>query len=436
VAELFVGIDWGSRTHTVCVVDAQGEKVLETEVAHRGDAVLAFVDELTKLAKGDLSRVVAAMESPHGVMVEVLLERRVVTYSINPKQLDRFRDRHSNGGAKDDDLDAFVLADSLRTDLKLYRVITLPEPQMMQLSAFCRSYESLTEQVLALANQIRELLVRYYPQMRELGDWHDEGWLWDLFEAAPTPSLTAAPTRATPQGLSAQKVGAILKKHNIRRHDPKLVLASLRSTPLPVAPGVAEAASTQIASLLPVLRAAHQQRSQCSKNMKLLLSAFQKEADSPEKTHHDAALLLSLPGIGVHNGAVMLTEAALALQQRDYQALRRLAGAAPVSKRTGGKTSRPGRQSTAKPNLPRVEQRQACNRRLREATYHWGRVAAQCDPRTRQHYADLRARGHSHGRAIRGVVDRLFKVLLAVLNSGLPYDQERRTAQKIHPLAA
>jgi len=33
-----------------------------------------------------------------------------------PKQLDRFRDRHSPAGAKDDGRDAFVLADSLRTD--------------------------------------------------------------------------------------------------------------------------------------------------------------------------------------------------------------------------------------------------------------------------------------------------------------------------------
>jgi hypothetical protein len=32
------------------------------------------------------------------------------------KQLDRFRDRYSVAGAKDDKRDAMVLADSLRTD--------------------------------------------------------------------------------------------------------------------------------------------------------------------------------------------------------------------------------------------------------------------------------------------------------------------------------
>lgn len=310
-----------------------------------------------------------------------------------------------------------MLATSLRTDLELFRRISLPSLERLELAALNHSYESLTDQVIALSNQIREQLVRYYPQMVELGDWHDEAWLWDLFEAAPTPVRT--------KRLSEQKVWAILKEHRIRRHEPKEVLKSLRETPLPVANGVAEAAAKRIALLLPVLRIAHKQRNECTRQMKALFATFAKETDSPEKAHHDAALLLSLPGIGVHNGAVMLTEASSALQHRDYQAMRRLAGVAPVSKRTGGRSNR-----------PQVHQRLACNHRLREATYHWGRVAAQTDPRTKQHYADLRARGHSHGRAVRGVVDRLLKVLFAVLESGNPYDPKRRSCDKNPPLAA
>jgi transposase len=420
--ELFVGIDWGWSTHAICVVDGRGDKVLEAEVAHRGDDILKFVERLVSLAGPDLSSVRAAMESPHGVMVEVLLERGIATYSVNPKQLDRFRDRHSGAGAKDDDLDAYVLATSLRTDPKLFRRIVVPDANRLTLAALSRSYEAMTEQTLSTSNQIRELLMRYFPQLQQLGEWHRERWLWDLFEAAPTPALTAAPTRGQPQGLSAQKVEAILKQHRIRRHDPKAVLALLRSTPLPVAPGVAEAAATQISLLLPVLRTADAQRRECTKRMTALLASL-KESDSPEKTHHDAALLLSLPGIGVHNGAVMLTECLSALQVRDYQALRRLAGVAPVSRRTGGRS-----------RAPHVLQRKACNRRLREATYHWGRVAAQVDPRAREHYAQLRSRGHSHGRAIRGVVDRLLKVLIAILQTGVPYDPGRRSAPEI-PIA-
>ena len=82
--DVYLGSDWGSRTHAVCVIDAQGKRLFEGEVAHRGEAILAFLEQLSRLCDGDLSRVVAGMEAPHGVMVEVLLERGVATYAINP----------------------------------------------------------------------------------------------------------------------------------------------------------------------------------------------------------------------------------------------------------------------------------------------------------------------------------------------------------------
>jgi transposase len=406
--KLFVGIDWGSKSHAVCVLDTQGTRLFEQEIRHHGDDVHAFITKLRELARGDMSNVVAAMEAPRGVMVEALLECGAKVYSLNPKQLDRFRDRHSVAGAKDDDLDAYVLATSLQTDPALFRPVSLPDAELMKLSALCRSYEVATQQVISLSNQVCEQLRRYFPQMLALGNWHEEPWLWLLFKAASTPQRAAK--------LPLSKVDNILRAKRIRRMTAEHVRQQLQQTPLPVAAGVADAAALQVASLLPMLEAAHQQRTECSRQMKTLLTTFSKENDSPEEGHRDAALLLSLPGIGIHNGAVMLTEARVALQARDYQALRRLAGVAPVSQRTGGRSKR-----------PHVQRRQACSHRLREAFYHCGRVASQCDPRTQQHYRELRARGHSHGRAVRGVVDRLLKVLVAVLRSSQPYNPEKRS---------
>jgi hypothetical protein len=70
--------------------------------------------------------------------------------------------------------------------------------------------------------------------------------------------------------------------------------------------------------------------------------------------------------------------------------------------------------------------RSACNPRLRDAVYHWGQSAARHDPVSRAHYARLRARGHSHARAVRGLVDRLLRVLVAMLTAGTLYDPTRR----------
>ena len=49
----------------------------------------------------------------------------------------------------------------------------------------------------------------------------------------------------------------------------------------------------------------------------------------------------------------------------------------------------------------------------------------QRDPRSRQKYAALRARGHGHARALRSVADRLLAVACAMLAAGTPFDPNR-----------
>jgi hypothetical protein len=72
--------------------------------------------------------------------------------------------------------------------------------------------------------------------------------------------------------------------------------------------------------------------------------------------------------------------------------------------------------------------RRACNKWLRYAYYHWGRTAIQQDASSMTHYRALRARGKSHGRALRGVVDRLLIVAVAMFRKGTLYDPSLRLA--------
>jgi transposase len=122
----------------------------------------------------------------------------------------------------------------------------------------------------------------------------------------------------------------------------------------------------------------------------------------------DVAILKSLPGIGRINLATLLAEASGPLSRRDYQALRTLSGVAPVTKRSG------------KTHI--VVMRYAAHVRLRNTVYHWARVATQHDPKSRTRYAALRRRGHSHGRAIRGVADRLLALACILLQRQTPFD--------------
>jgi transposase len=119
-------------------------------------------------------------------------------------------------------------------------------------------------------------------------------------------------------------------------------------------------------------------------------------------------ILKSMPGIGRINLATLLSEGSGPLSSRDYQGLRTLCGAAPVTKRSG------------KSHI--VIMRYAAHVRLRNTVYHWARVATQHDPKCRARYAALRKRGHSHGRALRGVADRLLGLACVLLQRQTLFD--------------
>ena len=121
--EYFAGIDWGSEIHQVCVVDSAGEVLAERVFSHGGAGLAEMAAWTLARTNGEPHAVGVAIEVPHGPVVETMMERGFTVHSVNPKQLDRFRDRLSPAGAKDDRRDARVLADALRTDGGLCRKV-------------------------------------------------------------------------------------------------------------------------------------------------------------------------------------------------------------------------------------------------------------------------------------------------------------------------
>ena len=387
------------------MVDDNGTILGEKQVEHSGDGIRECINWLLQLAGGDASSIAVAIEVPHGAVVESLIENNLAVFAINPKQMDRFRDRHTVAGAKDDDLDAFVMADSLRTDQRCFHRVELDEPAILRLREWSRMEQDLQTDGNRLANQLWEQLRRYYPQMLKLSPAANEAWLWDLLASAPLPGDAAK--------LKLAKVKAILRAHRIRRVTAEEVLEQLRQPALRLAPGAAEAAGEHVLMLLPRLRLLDEQQAAAAKRIRGILEELCAAPPEGEgREHRDAEILLSLPGIGPVIAATMLAEASQPLRDRDYQALRHYAGAAPVTRRSGKRKV--------------IVMRYACNERLRNALYHWSRCSMQNDARAKQHYAELRQRGHSHGRALRGLADRNMAMLVSMLKSGRLYDPARR----------
>lgn len=400
----FVGIDWGSQAHQVCVLNAQGEILGERQVLHTAAALEELFGWLEKLTGGELRAMAVALEVPRGPLVETLLERGLTVFSLNPKQLDRFRDRYFPAGAKDDRRDALVLGSSLRTDRHCFRLVRHDDPHIVRLRDLSRLDEELGTNFRRYACQLREQLQRYYPQLLALSPQADEPWLWSLLEAAPHA--------AKGRRLREARVAKLLHAHRVRRLSAAQVIEQLRAPGFALAPGTVEAASERALLLVPHLRLLAEQRAELGKRIAAVLEELEEVAEGERQQHRDVTILCSLPGAGRVVAATMLAEAAQALAERDYHALRAYSGVAPLTRQSGKHRS--------------VQMRYSCNLRMRNATYHWARVSMQVDAVSREHYRQLRARGHSHGRALRGVADRLLAVLCAMLRSRTLFDPTLR----------
>jgi hypothetical protein len=334
-------------------------------------------------------------------VVDVLLDRGFAVYAINPKQLDRLRDRISVAGAKDDRRDARVAAAGLRTDRPLFRRVLAGDPSVVELREWSRLAEELQQERVRLGHRVRQQLWRYYPQLLALSDDVTAEWVLALWTLAPTPAQAARLREAT--------LARLLRQHRIRKLDAPAVLGILRQPAITVAPGVTEAAVLHLRSLVARLRLANQEFHQAERKLEELCTALSKtEPSAQDSGPRDAAILSSLPGIGPVTLAILLTEAAGPISRRDYTALRTLSGVAPVTKRSGKSCI--------------VIMRYAAQVRLRNAVFHWARVAVLNDPKCRSRYAALRARGHPYGRALRSVADRLLGVACVLLQRQVLFD--------------
>jgi transposase len=409
----FVGIDWATDEHAVCLIDEQGKLLGERVFAHSGTGISEMCSWLFKQAGSEEPAAFhVGIEVPRGAVVETLLERGLHVYSVNPKQLDRFRDRFTVAGAKDDRRDARVLADSLRTDRGCYRLLKVDDPNVVELREWSRIADDLQEERVRLSNRFRQQLLRYYPQILSLSKDLAAEWFLKLWELAPTPKQALR--------VREQTVAKLLTSARIQRFNAAEALSVLREKPLTVAPGTTEAAQAHITTIVERLRLVNRQLKEAYRRLDRLTDSIAGEAPEPGQKceQRDVAVLRSLPGVGRIVLATLLAEASQPLAARDYHALRALTGIAPVT-RNSGKTS--GARSN-------VRMRRACCLRLREAMYHWARVATLHDPRTRAAYAALRKLGHKHGRALRGVADRLLAVACAMLRDGTTFDVNRRIA--------
>jgi len=391
---VFVGIDWAEEHHDVCVMSVDGQPLGRARVAEGVDGV-ARLHALVADHADDPAEVVVGIETDRGLLVTSLVATGYQVYAVNPRAVDRYRDRHAVSGAKSDGGDAKVLADLVRTDRHNHRQVAGDSVLVEAVKVTARTHQSLIWTRQRQVNQLRSALREYYPgALATFGT--------DLAHPDALAVLATAPTPELGRRLSSARIASALRRAGrVRNIDARAaaIRDGLRVPQLAAPTVVADAYGDTAKALINVIAALTVQIAE-------LESAL---ADRFEQ-HPDADILRSLPGLAVILGARVLGE--LGDDPNRYanaKARRNYAGSSPITKQSGSR----------KIALARYVR----NRRLADAITWWAFCSLQSSPGARAFYDRRRAAGDTHHKALRALSNRWVGILHGCLRHHTPYDE-------------
>lgn len=383
------GLDWAKRQHQACLLDGQGRIVEQFGFEHSGPGWAQFRERIG--AYPDLGM---AIETSAGTVVEQLLQSGVSVYPVHPKAAKAYRQRQAPSGTKDDELDAWSLADALRLDGLHWRVLSPQDPVVEELRLLCRDEEELIEQRTALVNQLQQALQEYYPAALEAFDDWTQPYTWAFVKAFPTPQQLAQTT--------AHRRQVFLHTHQLWR--PETAEARLaifaRAGQFCGGAAVTRAKSRLALALCHSLDTLQRQLDEYRAAIEQLFAA-----------HPDHDVFDSLPGVGPKLGPRLLS--GLGAERKAYpdvQGLQCVAGSAPVSFQSG--------------QMRVVKIRWHCDRCLRHTVHLWAGCSLKTCAWAQTYYAAKRAQGKSHSCALRCLAQRWLKILWKMWQTHRPYDPE------------
>jgi transposase len=395
----YAGIDWASEKHDVLIADEAGDRLLGETFVHDEQGISALCDALVCFEVE-----VVAIERGDGVLVERLLEVGVRVLALHPNQVKAARDRFRASGGKSDRFDCFVLCELARTDRHRFRLLEPDSDQTKALRALTRSREDLVAARVALANQLRAELERFWPG--------PIGLFADLDSPISLAFIARYPSPDDARGLGEKRMAAFLRAHRYSaRKTPAQLLERLRSAPAGRAGEIeTHTRRTIVQRLTRTLQVLAEQ-----------IRALETEIGQALDAHPDGPIFRSFfrSPESVICAATLLAEIGDCRRRYPHRdAIAADGGQAPVAVESGKRKH--------------AKFRWACNKRLRNALSTLAHCTRRWNPWAADRYANARARGHNHRRALRTLGRAWSRIIWRCWQTRTPYDPARHTGLQQH----
>jgi transposase len=386
------GVDWAKDNHALCVVDADGEPIERVPIAHTKAGLTRLVTVLQRhLVSG------VGIERPDGPVVDALLGAGFTVYVISPSEIKTLRRRYGSAGNKDDRFDAYVLADTVRTDRRRLTPLRRDTDPTTGLRQLCRARKDLIVHRIAMANQLRAHLGIALPAAVDL--------FTDIDSPISRKFLARFPTQDQVDWLTPKRLEAWLRSnHYSGRADPHSLHQRITNAP--------QGATSEHGKSMAVITHAYVAAlTAIMDQIRILTDQITDALD----THPDKAIFTSLPRAGTVRAARLLAEIGDARGRfPTATALACLAGVAPSTRQSG--------------SVEVVSFRWAVDKQLRDAVCDFAGDSRNANPWAANLYANARARGHDHPHAVRILGRAWIDIIWKLWTTNQPYQPTKHGA--------
>ena len=385
-----IGIDWSQKHHDIRLHNEAGALLSRFRIDHNWEGVQKLEQGIAQVntEPGDC---LIGIETANNMLVDFLWSRQYRLYILAPIVVKSSRGRQRVSAARDDDSDAALLADILRTD-RQQLIPWQPDGQLVcQMRVLINFIDDLTASIVQYSNRLRANLQRYYPQVLNAFSPLKTKLCLHFLMSYPTPEAATA--------LSFAEFDAFCRQHRDTQAKYRRRRFGLLQQVAPIDQRIVTTYETQIPWLAQLLWRLVQQKQQTIRHLQSLFTQ-----------HPDRVIFASLPGAGD------LLAPKLLVMFGDHRhrlptpaVIQALAGTCPVTVRSGQRRS--------------VRFRRACNRPFRHLIQQFAEQSVKQSSWAAAYFHNARSRGLTKSHAYRCLANRWLKIIWTLWQRHEAYDE-------------
>lgn len=388
---IYAGVDIAKMDHVIGAVDETGAEIAKPMQFKNSEAgferCIAWLESVAE-SEDD---VFVGMEATGRYWMACFAYLTAAGYRVcvvNPMQVHAMRKLKSLSGVKNDRIDAWLIAETLRQGD--YDQTRLATDEVQALKQLTRYHQSLKQELATVKTQAICVLDAYFPEYASLFS--------DMFGAASLKVLAECPTPSEVNRKRASTIAKLLSEGSRGR------LGEAKAAQVKVS------AKSSVGIRLGEDAAAFQIRAMVSQVEFLNATVAKVEAEVASLLARVEPNITTIPGVSTTTGAQIVAE---------IGDVRRFKSAASIVKYAGLNS---GVAESGRFSADGVPITKHGSPYLRRSLWLAANRARQYDPKLKAFYDKKRREGKPHRVAVTAVARKLCHVVYAVMRDGEPYD--------------